>query len=450
MKHLRRLRGLLPECTVLLRKSGGFPLSGPCRLVAYGNGVRHTVKGGTGSGEVNSRFFTTVEDGLREAVFEIISAPWLDAYDALYAGAKKDFADRAVKRMLRDPAGAVAEIMGAIIPEPEYNIPLDFRGDAAVYVLSRISGEGSDRSPVKGDIYLTDTERRDILELAEKYEKFLLVINAGGPVDLSGIESVRDILVLSQLGVETGSALADILLGKTYPSGKLSTTWAAFGDYQTVGSFGDAEETEYREGVYVGYRYFDSVGTVPMFPFGFGLGYTDFEISDASAAAEGERITVTAKVTNIGSFPGKEIAQLYVSPPGGRIDKPYQSLAAFAKTRELIPGESEEIKLSFDLSDVASYDTDHSCYVLESGSYVLRLGTDSRSTRVISVIALDGDAVTRQVKNVFGDPGFADWHPTEQQSEVLSPELIISADCIPCIKEFIVGKTLRSCYTLKF
>lgn len=431
-EHLHRLRALLPECTVLLRKSGAFPLERPCRLALYGNGARHTVKGGTGSGEVNSRFFVTVEDGLKKAGFEIVSSSWLDAYDAVNVMAKKDFTDRALRCILHDPAGAVAKMMGAIIPEPEYCIPLFGEGDAAVYVLSRISGEGSDRLPEKGDVLLTDSERRDILRLAEKYGKFMLVINAGGPVDLSGLDSVKDILVLSQLGVETGSALADILLGHAYPSGKLATTWTPYIDYQTVGSFGDAEETEYCEGVYVGYRYFDCAEITPMFPFGFGLGYTEFELSDAAASNDGERITVTARVTNIGGFAGKEVVQLYVSAPQGRIDKPYQALAAFAKTRELLPGESETVTLSFSLSDLASYDTQNACYLLEKGLYVLRLGASSRDTRVVSCAGLDRDAVTRRVKNVFGHPGFDDWTPVARGDEAYAPDILISADDIPC------------------
>ena len=165
-EHLNSLRALLPECTVLLRKSGAFPLEKPCSLVLCGNGARHTVKGGTGSGEVNSRFFVSAEEGLKEAGFNIVSGAWLDAYDKVRAKAQKKFADGAFKKMLRDPIGAVSEIMGAIVPEPEYSISLPAEGEAAVYVLSRISGEGTDRSFTKGDFLLTDSERRDILALA--------------------------------------------------------------------------------------------------------------------------------------------------------------------------------------------------------------------------------------------------------------------------------------------
>lgn len=432
-EHLNSLRALLPECTVLLRKSGAFPLEKPCSLVLCGNGARHTVKGGTGSGEVNSRFFVSAEEGLKEAGFNIVSGAWLDAYDKVRAKAQKKFADGAFKKMLRDPIGAVSEIMGAIVPEPEYSISLPVEGEAAVYVLSRISGEGTDRSFTKGDFLLTDSERRDILALAGNFSRFLLVLNTGGPVDLSGLESVGDILVLSQLGVETGAALADILLGKTYPSGKLTTTWASTEEYPRIGDFGGTEETEYREGVYVGYRYFDSAGIAPAFPFGFGLGYTEFETTCVSVSADGEHVCVQTETANVGSRCGKEIVQLYVSPPAGKIDKPYQALAAFAKTPELRPGERAGLTLKFDMSQLAVYDGKHARYVLEAGDYVLRLGSDSRRTEAVSVIRLDGQAVTAKVRNILGKPGFEDWNPgREFETEKRLPELVIRAENLPC------------------
>ena len=150
--------------------------------------------------------------------------------------------------------------MGAVMPLPEYELPLDGEGDTAIYVLSRISGEGNDREPIPGDIRLTDSEAKTILALDAKYEKFMLVLNVGGVVDLTPVKEVSNILVLSQLGVETGSVLADILLGRANPSGKLTTTWASWEDYCKEGEFGDINDTRYKEGIYVGYWYLDTVG----------------------------------------------------------------------------------------------------------------------------------------------------------------------------------------------
>lgn len=429
-EHLAVLRGLLPECTVLLKSKGDFPLEGVGKLALFGSGARYTVKGGTGSGEVNSRYFVNVEQGLKEAGFTVTTEAWLNAYDQVRVDAKKQFITDIKARAKQKHTSPMVEGMGAVMPEPEYALPLDGEGDVAVYVLSRNSGEGNDRNFTSGDILLTETEKRDILALNRKYSKFLLVINAGGPVDLSPVMEVGNILVLSQLGVDTGAVLADLLLGKAYPSGKLTTTWAADGEYPAVGQFGCIEDTRYTEGIYVGYRYFDSAGKKPLFPFGFGLSYTDFRISCGEVWADGAHIRVTANVKNVGTRPGKEVVQLYVSVPEGKLDQPYQTLAAFEKTKELAPGETQELTLSFNLQDLASYDEKAASYILERGDYVLRLGSSSVQTAACGAARLDGDAVVRKVRNIGGKVDFSDWKPEKRAEEALPeniPVVLISA-----------------------
>lgn len=216
--------------------------------------------------------------------------------------------------------------MGAVIPEPEYDLPLDGEGDTAIYVLARTTGEGNDRKIVPGDFLLTHTEQRDILTLNQKYKNFMLVLNVGGPVDVSPVQDVKNILLLSQLGVETGAALADILLGKTNPGGKLTATWARAENYPDIGSFGDINDTFYKEGIYVGYRWFDAAGRKALYSFGFGLSYTEFSTSDIRTAIDGKKVTVTAIVTNTGKYPGKETLQVYLSCPQGKLDKPVKEL----------------------------------------------------------------------------------------------------------------------------
>ena len=253
-KHIDMLRPLLPECTVLMRSSGCFPLSGPCDIALYGKGARYTVKGGTGSGDVNSRYFVTIEDGLKNAGFNITSDSWLDAYDEILGKVKQDFLEDMKKNTKLSERVALFINIEASMPEPVYDLPMDAEGDAAVYVLMRQPGEGGDRDPGKGDFQLTDCEVRDILYLQQKYKKFMLVLNAGGAVDLSPLQSVENILLLSQLGVDTGNALADILLGRANPSGKLASTWMSYEEIPDLISFGKRDDTEYREGIYVGYR----------------------------------------------------------------------------------------------------------------------------------------------------------------------------------------------------
>ena len=434
-EHLSMLRGLAPECTVLLRSDGSFPLSAPCRLALYGNGARHTVMGGTGSGEVNTRYFVTAEEGLTEAGFTIATQAWLDGYDAALKQARADFIKEVRERARKKHTLALLEGMGAVMPEPEYELPLEAEAEAAVYVLARNSGEGMDRQAVPGDILLTESEKRDILALQRRFPKFLLVLNVGGPVDLSPLSEVKNILLLSQLGIDTGNILADLLLGKAYPSGKLSTTWSAWEDAPHIGEFGEKDDTHYYEGIYVGYRYFDSIGKRALFPFGFGLSYTGFEAVFEKAWTEGETVFVQAHVRNAGKVSGKETLQLYVSVPGKKLDAPYQTLAAFAKTAELATGEEERLILSFALSDLASYDAARACYVLEAGRYLLRLGTDSVQTKVCAVLELDGEAITARVKNVFGESGFTDWKPeksVENREAEDAPLLPVKAADIPC------------------
>ena len=423
-QHIDLLRGSLAECTLFLKRNDCFPLSEPGKIAAYGNGVRHTIKGGTGSGEVNSRYFVTVEEGLRAAGFTITTNCWLDAYDLKLAQAKEQFV-RDVKAAARKKhTMALMECMGVIMPEPEYDLPLDGEGDTAIYVLSRISGEGADREPVSGDILLTETEKRTILKLQEQYPNFLLVLNVGGVVDLSGLESVSNILLLSQLGVETGSVLADILLGNVNPSGKLSTTWTAWQDYCTIGEFGDKDETRYKEGIYVGYRYFDAVGKKPLYPFGFGLSYTEFKQEVISVSAQKDIITLTAKSTNVGSYAGKDVLFAFVSAPVGKLDKPYQDLAGWTKTKLLQPGESTEVSITFSLSDLASYDEAGASYLLEKGDYILRLGKDSRDTAIAALLKLDADVIVRKVRNCLGKPDFTDWVPDCHVSDESSERVV--------------------------
>ena len=412
-EHILRLRRHLAECTVLLKSNGDFPLDGPCRSAAYGGGVRHTIKGGTGSGEVNSHFFVPVEQALEARGFTITTEGWLNDYDEVIADAREEF-KREIKRRAREKHSlAMYEGMGAVMPEPEYELPTDAEADAAIYVLARISGEGSDRQFIKGDFLLTDTEVRDILEIAARYPKFMLILNTGGPVDLTPVLDVPNILLLSQLGVDTGLAAADILLGRMNPSGRLTTTWAAPSAYPSIGEFGDIDEARYKEGVYVGYRYFDSVKSEPFFPFGFGLSYTSFEIGNESILLDGELVSVTCEVENTGAFAGKEVLQLYVSKPEGKLDQPWQVLAGFAKTEELAPGETAEAEIAFTMSELASYDEASAAWILEEGDYVLRLGTSSRETTPIGALRLTENITVSKRKNLLGKPDFVDWKPAD-------------------------------------
>ena len=427
--HIAKVRELAPECTVLLKNEGILPLKGIGKIALYGSGARHTIKGGTGSGDVNVRHFVNVEEGLLNAGFEITTKKWLDAYDRAVEETKTAYFAEIRKQADEAGVNPIFYAMGKAAPEPEYDFPLDGEGDTAVYVLARISGEGSDRGTEEGDIRLTRTEIRDILALKEQYKTFVLVLNTGGMVDLTPVASVPAILLMGQLGTPSGDVLADILTGKSYPSGKLTMTWAPLSAYPSTEGFGDPDDTDYKEGIYVGYRHFDKAGTEILYPFGYGLGYTSFEVSNLTVCRNGNTIAVSADVKNTGDLAGKETVQVYYSAPEGKLDKPYQELAAYVKTKELSPGETQRVETTFALESMASYDEENACWLLEAGTYTIRMGTCSRDTMEAGLIRLEEEIVTErsqigqekkeETAVQAGEPGSVTWEDVKNGSRTV-------------------------------
>ncbi len=394
------------EAMVLLKNDGTLPLKTK-KVALYGPGASMTIKGGTGSGEVNERHSVTILEGMEDCGFEIVNKDWIYDFEAQYAKALAEYKEEKKKRVNILKLGSLMNMLkddfrspvGRTVTEEEVQAG---GTDSCIYVLSRQAGEGGDRMAEKGDMFLTDEEAAAIRFCAENYEKFILVINCGSAMDMSFAEEIpgiNAIIYLCQLGTEGGHAFADVISGVVTPSGKLSDTWAQkYADIPFANEYsylnGNLEEEYYKEGIYVGYRYFDSFGMEPAYPFGYGLSYTDFTICSAGVAAEGSRITVKASVTNVGNiYSGKEVVQLYVSAPNGNLHKEYQSLAAFAKTGILAPGAAETVELNFDLKNLASYRESDASYVLEAGKYILRLGNSSRNTMVIGALTLKDEIV---------------------------------------------------------
>ncbi len=405
------------ECTVLLKKSGQFPMDKPGKIAAYGSGVCYTIKGGTGSGEVNSKETFTIEQGLEKCGFTIASKSWLDAYDEVRVSAKKQF----IKDMKAEAKAKHVNVfiysMGKAMREPNHELPISKECDTAIYVISRNSGEGSDRDVVEGDVLLAKSEIRDILLLNKLYDRFMLVLNVGGPVDLSPVMEVKDILVLSQLGTDCGAILADILLGKQNPSGKLTTTWAEFKEYSSEGTFGDWNDNRYKEGIYVGYRYFDTFKKKALFPFGYGLSYSEFETKVLGVKADKDTFTCEVSVKNTGKHTGKEVVQVYLSIPEDKLDQPYQHLVSYAKTPVLESGAECKLEIAFKLSDFASYDEQIESYVLEKGKYIIRVGNSSVDTVVAATVNLNETVTTLKSKNCLGKPDFTDLKSEHKEQE---------------------------------
>lgn len=438
------------ESIVLLENDGALPLKTK-KVAVYGPGATKTVKGGTGSGEVNERHAVTILEGLKNRGFEITTEAWIRDYEAAFAAGKCAYQEEKRKRISIFRLSSIMEMIfddfrfpvGRVITEEDV---AESNTDTCVYVLARQAGEGGDRKLEPGDYYLTDEERVAIQFCASHYEHFVLVINSGAPIDIGfkdEIEGINAIVYICQLGSEGGNALADILKGAVTPSGKLADTWAKrYSDIPFSGAFsrlnGDLEKEYYREGIFVGYRYFDSFGVEPAYPFGYGESYTEFDIRLLNAQINGKIITAEVCVTNTGNtYAGREVVQLYISSPASNLGKEYQALAAFGKTDLLMPGASQTLMLQFDLGKMASYRCEESCYVLESGEYILRVGNSSRNTLVSAVVVVNREVIISKHAAVCPiQQSLEELKAPECLAEELSfdlPRLLVDADAFETI-----------------
>ena len=354
-----------------------------------------------------------VEQGLEDAGFELTTKAWMDTYDTQVETARRGYFGELQQEMAVKGMAAVMKIFTEPFVEPSISgvsqEEIDaMKADLAIYVLSRNSGEGKDRTPGAGDYELSDTEKTAIANLANAYGNLIVVLNVGGVIDtkfLRAQEGIGAILLMSQAGNIGGDALADVLTGKVTPSGHLTTTWAEnYEDYPNAKTFsymnGDIHDEYYEEGIYVGYRYFDTFDVTPAYPFGYGKSYTTFDVKTEEVTADAKQISVKVRVTNTGTtYSGKEVVQVYYSAPAGKLEKPYQELAAYAKTKELAPGESEELIITYPVERMASYDAQRASYVLEAGTYYVRVGVNSRATKVTAAVVLDQAAVTEVLSN---------------------------------------------------
>ena len=388
IEHQEEVRRLAGECMVILENDGVLPLQAGTKKVAlFGTGARHTIKGGTGSGDVNVRENISISQGLERAGFKFVTEGWLDQYDRLYADAQE---------------AEQPEITEADVKE----------ADAAIYVISRNSGEGKDRRAEKGDYYLSDRELQNIRFMTEHYKNCIVLLNVGGVIDLTSlkaIEGVQAIMLVGQTGNMGGYAVSDVLTAKTIPSGKLTDTWArSYEDYPSSATFshrdGNLDDEYYSDGIYVGYRYFDTFGVMPLYCFGYGKSYTEFEIKTMNVTADEKQVQVEVEVTNIGDkYPGKEVVQVYYSAPDGIMEKPTQELAGFAKTKLLAPGEKDVVTITFATTDMASFDAYDAAWIMEEGEYTIRVGNSSRNTEAVAVIDLDEQVTTLQLKRLMRD-----------------------------------------------
>lgn len=337
-------------------------------------------------------------------------------------------------------SGIMYEIFGKYrAPLDEYEVPGTLidqaaeKTDTALIVIGRNSGgEECDRH-LSEDYYLTNSEESLLKEVCSHFTNVVVVLNVNGLIDLSWVRkyaNIKSLLFIGIPGEEGASALAGILTGETNPSGKLAVTIAEhYEDYPSADHFSwDKEHLEnvldyesyglsseengstgfskspvsvYWEDIYTGYRYFDTFGKPVLYPFGYGLSYTEFAISDASAEKQNGGIMVTANVKNIGEISGKEVIQVYLSKvnPAEGVERPYQELKGFEKTADLAPGEKEKVKIWIPWRELAVYDEGRAAWVIESGDYLLKMGNSSRDTSLVGMVRLGDTVLTEQFAN---------------------------------------------------
>lgn len=415
IEHQKKVRELAAECVVLLKNDGVLPLAANVKRIAlYGTGARETVKGGTGSGDVNSREVISIEQGLENAGFSITTKEWLNKYEQILTEGKKTYLEE--RKMFAEQKKIpllmsmfAKPFQNPILPKITKEYIRQTQSDTAIYVLSRNSGEGKDREYTEGDYLLRRDEVNMLRLLSEYYKNCIVLLNVGGIIDttiLNCIKGINAVVLIGQLGSMGGNVVADILIGEKVPSGKLTDTWAKkYEDYPCYAEFShnnhNIDDEYYREGIYVGYRYFDTFGVEPSYCFGYGKSYTDFAIRTKNVIRQKNRLMLDIEVQNVGEkYCGKEVIQVYYSAPAIKLEKPYQELIAFVKTKLLSPKEKQMLQVDFLLEGMASYDESIAAWVLEEGEYIIRVGNSSRNTEEVAVITVEERIVTEQVKNI--------------------------------------------------
>ena len=389
------------EGMVLLENKGVLPLKDVKNVAVFGCTSYDFVAGGTGSGNVNRAYTVSLLDGLKNAGFTVDDS-------------KKDF-------YLKHIADELAAFQASLpddgtsafypTPRPSEIVPAAAElkasakaNDIAIITFGRNSGEFFDRSAA--DFALSAKERKLLQEVTAAFhkagKKVVVVLNIGGVIETASWKNIPDAILLAwQAGQEGGNSVTDILTGKQSPSGRLPMTFPV--NLRDVGSSAnfpidadtgiyfvnrrvdsgqkDVDQTVYAEDIYVGYRWFDKKGMAVSYPFGYGLSYTSFAYADPAVKAAGDGFEASVKVTNTGAVAGKEVVQLYVSAPAGGLDKPVRELKAYAKTRELQPGESEVVTLKVDGYGLASFNEATSAWETAAGDYTLAFGASSRDLR---------------------------------------------------------------------
>ena len=370
---------------LLENKNNVLPLKKGDRVSVFGRIQREYYKSGTGSGGlVNVKYVTNIVDELKKSSDIEINEELLSVYEEWKKENPFDYG-----------CGWGQEPWCQKEMELSEDLVQSARkfGDKAIIVIGRTAGEDKDNSATEGSYLLSPLEEEMIKKVSSVFEKTIVVLNVGAIIDMKWVKkyNISAVLYVWQGGMCGGRACADLLLGNVSPSGKLADTIAYdISDYPSTANFGGKEYNLYKEDIYVGYRYFETFNkSAVLYPFGYGLSYTDFEIT-ATCQAQNGKIVINATVKNIGEYSGKEVVQAYFGAPNGKLGKSTKELIAYAKTKELKPGQEQELTLEFEIDKMRAYDDsgvtgNKSCYVLEAGQYIIYLGNSVSDATAVYV-----------------------------------------------------------------
>ena len=389
-QYAAKARQMVAEGAVLLRNEGNvLPFAQGARVAVFGRSQFNYYKSGTGSGGlVNTGPVAGIADALEQSGKVQIDQTVKAAYEEWLKDHPFDMGEGwAAEPWYQEEMPISEELVQAAKAQ----------NDCAMVILGRTAGEDKDNSAAEGSYLLAQGERQVLEAVCGAFDKVVVVLNSGGILDMKWVEEYgpQAVLYVWQGGQEGGFGTADVLTGAVSPSGKLPDTIAKdITDYPAAENYGSESRNVYQEDIYVGYRYFETFAKDKvLYPFGFGLSYTTFEVTPGAVSLDGDTVRFAATVKNLGGCAGKEVVQVYVQAPQGKLGKAARSLCAFGKTALLQPGESETLKLECKTSVFASYDdggaTGHkSCWVLEAGEYQFYVGTDVRSAACAGAVTL--------------------------------------------------------------